>query len=189
MNIKKTMLLAVSAAALVAFAVPAVAQATSLTDPPGTALKKGALVTATSTNLETTTPEGAALFCKKVTIHGEVTNAGGPGKSVTILPSATTTENCEITGVGPVLITEPSVGLITLGGAGSGSAAATFIADIPQSCHFAGTVAFSWTSGTDTLTVPGSRLTGTGSECPSEGTIAGSFTLETSNGTPVLIDT
>ena len=187
--LKKTMLLAVAASALVAFAAPAIAQATSLTDPPGTKLVKGALVTATSTNLETTVTGGGALFCEKVTIHGEVTNAGGAGKSVTITPSSTTTENCQITGVGPVAITKPTVGVITLGGSGTGSASATFIADIPQECHFAGNIAFSWVSGTDTLSIPGSSLLGTGVNCPPEGTISGSFTLETSNGTSVLIDT
>lgn len=185
MAIKKMMLLALSVGALVAFAVPAVAQAAELKEN-GVKLGLHSLVTATSTNLETTTA-GGALFCAKTTIHGEITNAGGPGKEVRITPSSTTVESCEITGVGPVAVTNPSVGVIGFAGGTGSAASATFIADIPQECHFAGAVGFTYVNGSSTFSVPGSVLAGTGSGCPPEGTIAGSFSLETSNGTPVTV--
>jgi hypothetical protein len=187
--LKKTILLALSVAALSALAAPAVGQAAELKEN-GVKLAKGALVTATSTNLETTVSGGAKLFCQKVTIHGEVTNVGGPGKKVEISNNSTTTEKCEITGFGAVLITKPTVGAITFTG-GTGSATATFIADIPQECHLSGTVGFTYVNGSSTFSLPGSVLKGPvplPEGCPKEGTIAGSFTLETSNGTAVVIE-
>jgi hypothetical protein len=189
--LKKMMLLAVAAGALVAFAAPTVAQATELKEGK-TKLAVGAKVTATSTNLVTTTAAGK-LACALVTIHGNVTENG---PSAVIEPTSTTTSECHLitasNGVThAVTITDPTVGTIKLTGGGASSATATFIADIPTlgvECHFAGTVAFTYVSKSDTFSIPGSILTGSGATCPvSEGTIEGSFTLETSTGTPVEI--
>jgi hypothetical protein len=188
--IKKIMVLAVSVAALIAFAAPAVAQAAELKEGK-TKLAINSEVTATSFNLETATATGT-LFCEKVTIHGTLIENG---PNVVIAPNATTTENCRVTENGAaVTITNPLVGTITLEGKKTeGSATATFEADIPAAglsgCHLSGSVAFTYVSGSDVFSIPGSGLTGMGPEgCPTAGSISGAFTLETANGTAVTIN-
>jgi hypothetical protein len=185
--IRKMMLLAVSVGALVALAAPAVAQATELKEG-NKKLAVGSEVTATSTNLKTTTSQGT-LACELVTLHATVAQ-NGPG-NVIIEPVVTTTAECHILtpATHAATITEPTVGTITIGG-GVGSASATFIADIPDfelECHFSGAVGFTYVAGTGVLSVPGSPLAGSGTNCPAAGTIEGSFTLETANGSPVTI--
>jgi hypothetical protein len=189
--IKKMMLLAMAVGALVALAAPA-AQAIELKEG-GKALKTGVEVTATSTNLVTTTASGT-LSCELVTIHGTLAKNG---PAVEIKPTTTTTKNCSINagekGVHSATITSPAVGTISVVNQGVGSASAvTFLADIPDfalECHFSGTAGFTYVSGSSTLTVAAasSVLTGSGTNCPTSGTLEGSFSLETSNGTAVTI--
>lgn len=186
--IKKTMLLAISVGALVAFAAPTAASAQQLLEN-GTPLAKGAEFTATSTNLVTTTAAGT-LECVNVTIHAEVKNnkattSEAVSKSVTTTNCVTTTPESV-----PTTITAASANF-HLEPSGVGTAGATFIADIGPSlqCHFASTtpaLGITYTTNTDSVHVEGT-LVGTGVGCPSSGTIHGDFTLETSNGTAITI--
>jgi hypothetical protein len=181
--LKKTMLLAVSAAALAAFAVPTVASA-QLLKHTGVALAVGAEVTATSTNLETTTGLGN-LTCKKVTIHGTVTE--NTKTSSKVASTSVTTESCDILTlpskvVDSAIITNASAGFV-IAKKEVGTASAAFTADIGEgSCNEEGNPGLTYKSGTDLLSVKGA-LNGT---CgPAE--IHGEVTLETANGTPVTI--
>jgi hypothetical protein len=180
--LKKMMLLAMSAAALAAFAVPTAASAEQLKEN-GTALAVGAEITATSTNLETTTGLGN-LTCSKVTVHGTVTENTKTKSAVA--STSVTTESCDIltknSTVDPATITNASAGFV-IEKKEVGTASAAFTADIGEvSCNEAGNPGLTYVAGTDVLTVRGA-LEGT---CgPAE--IHGQFTLETANGTPVTI--
>jgi len=176
--LKKMMLLALSACALVAFAIPAAAQAVQLTDE-GETVPKGTKVTATSTNLKTTTLAGT-LECAKVTIHGTVLDPGPT--QVVIGETVTTTEGCN------ALITNPTAGTITINSGTGTATGASFTADLGGGvqCTIAGNLGFTYTSGTDVLNIPGSTLT---NSCGGTGNMHGSFTLETPEGeTPIEID-
>jgi len=171
--IKKLAMLAMAIGALVAFAAPAIAQADELTEE-GVPLEVGAEVTLTSTNLVTTSPLGT-LTCKKVTIHGEVTENGPTtvkGREI-----STTVEGCNHT------ITDPTAGTLSLSG-GTGSTSGTkFVVD--GLCTFTGSIPFKYSAPTDEAIITGEKqLT---SAC-GPGTMTGTFTIETSDGTPVDIE-
>lgn len=207
MSIKKTLLLASMALAAIAFMAPAAAQATvKLTDPNNQALGQGALVTATSTNLKTTT-EAGILECAKVTLHLEVKSNSQNHILLEELGSATT-EGCGLNvGVAtlPTTITGGTIGVgedlkLTINTWGRGSTTATFVSHTYENaghtvqlatCHFTGLVSFAATHETDILHAGPSQLTKTTGEesCPAAtGSIAGTFTIETSNGAEVKID-
>jgi opacity protein-like surface antigen len=174
---KKTMLLALSAGAIIAFAAPAMAQADELVESGGTVhLAKGAEVTATSTNLATVVPGVGTLTCSKVTVHGTLKKVTAP---ITIGQTTTEVEGCNVP------VTNPEVAEIVIeGGSGEGSGV-SFTADLSPSCMLGGTVAFTYTTNSDVLSIAGSILTGT---CGGgQGTISGSFTLETANGTAIEV--
>lgn len=191
---KKITVLAISVGALVAFAVPAAAQANIQLTEGGTALSTGAKITATSTNLKTQTANGT-LECAKVTLHFEV-DANGPNQVVLDPEGQAGTEGC-VLNVGiaklPTTITDGTVlQNLTLNTTGAGTTSATFVSDVPAAeltCHFEGGVsAQAGASGTSILNVGPSILTGEGEGCPEEGTISGTFNAETANGTAVTID-
>jgi hypothetical protein len=185
--VKKLLLLLIAIAAL---AAPAAAHATELTaQGEETPVDVGATLTATSGNLETTIGAGT-ISCANVTIHGELVE-NGPG--VKIAPYLVTTKTCAYTiSKIPVTITEPKVGLISLKEF-KGDATLTYKYDASgiENCRFSGTLAFTYISEVDSLAIPGSALTGSSTDpaqCANAGTIHGSFTLETSNGIAVNIN-
>ena len=187
---KKLTLLAMAVGALVAFAAPAAANAQLLTSE-GVAVPVGTDITATSTNLQTTTEQGI-LECAKVTIHAKVT--ANTAETSAAESTAVTTEGC-VTNVGfttfPTNIPTASADLHLEGG-GVGTALATFVAEIetPEAtltCHFEGEPALGYESGTDVLGVRGG-MAGSGAGCAEAGEIHGEFTLETEGGEPVTID-
>jgi hypothetical protein len=199
MKLKKMLLLAGMALAAVAFAAPAVAQATVQLTENGKALKAGALVTTTSTNLvTTTTPGNNKLACKKVTLHYKVTT-NGPTHVVLepVIPVGATdngtTEECHlVTPSGMTFvanITNAGTGEVTINTWGTAETAATFTVAVPAlalHCSYTGTVHLQGTaSGTSGVTVGSSPLTAPGCE---EGDIAGNASLETPNGTAVTLD-
>jgi hypothetical protein len=187
--LKKITLLAISVGALVAFAAPAVAQAQQLYElnvKQHVSLNNGAKVTATATDLTTHTVFGT-LTCKLVTIHGEVLENNA--NTVRIGNNSVTVEGCNVP------ITNPSVGQITIVKAETVGIAhdATFVAHIPPpaevTCHYTGDIPFSYAHDTDTLTVTGAnQFTGTPNPPCGTGTMTGSFTLETSDGTTVFME-
>lgn len=170
--IKKMMLLAMAVGALLAFAGPAMAQADVLSDSEGD-LPIGAEVTATSTDLVTEVPGLPTLECALVTIHGDVV-ANGP--VIEIEETETTVNGCNLP------ITNPASGDITIGGGVGIASESTFVA--AGICHFTGNIPFSYETNSDTLTITGEeQLT---SAC-GNGTMSGSFTLETENEDPIFI--
>lgn len=184
--IKKTMLLATAIGVLVALAIPAAASAQLLTSPAGTAIKVGTNITATSTNLVTTTALGK-LTCAKVTIHANVT--ANKGSTSAVSSTSVTTESCDLLTASlvshPATITSASASF-HIEKKGVGTTTATFIADIPAvpaTCHESGTPGITYTAGTDVINVKGALSGPCGAA-----EIHGSFTLETSNGSQVIID-
>jgi len=89
--VKMLGLLAVAAAALMAFAGSA--SASSLTSPTGTTLGKGTIIRASSTNSSLTGTIN--ISCKKSEVEGEVTNAGGAGVTVEGTVTKLTFEECD----------------------------------------------------------------------------------------------
>lgn len=195
--LKKMMLLALSAAALVAFAIPAAASATVTLTENEEPLPVPSDVTATSTNLVTTTA-GGTLECEKVTLHLRLLANGIDHVVLQQLGEATTT-NCKLNIVVAkldALITDGTLGVgenseITIDTQGTGVTTAHFGADVPEAganCSQDGTVHVTATNGTDILDVGPSELTASGGTACKNGTIEGTFTLETSDGTPIDID-
>ena len=186
---KKLTLLAMAIGALLAFAIPAAASAATgqLTEN-GVPLKTGATFLATSTNVTTTT-EAGKLSCEKVTLDLIVSSNSSSGSAAS---GSGTSSGCLLEGVNiPVNITTITIKSITLSSTG-GKATFSFTFDSEgaklKDCTITGTnVPVTWTPGTDTVHIAGS-VVGSGSGCPTSGTIAGDFTLETADGTPLTID-
>lgn len=178
--IKKMMLLAVSVAALAAFALPAAASADTLKEG-GTALKPGTLFTATSANLTTVTGVGT-LECEKVALHLELVS-NTPATIEGVGPATTT--GCKTNTGRFVTVTDGTVGEFTMAG-GSGVANAFFASDIYldsseatllAQCSFAGEVEVTNVGG-GAIEVAGPEL---GGPC-GNGSMSGEFSLETSGG-------
>lgn len=200
--LKKMMLLAISVGVLVAFAAPAVAQANvylyEIIEEEEVALANNAGVTATSTNLVTTLEGGGQLQCELVTLHLEVQTNGLNHVVLKQLGVATTT-NCNLnTGtLFAATITDGTLGAgigqehkITINTWGTGTTGAHFKADVPAlglECNLDGPVHVQGTNGTDILHVGPSALMGTPAPPCHNGTIEGTFTMETSDGTPVYL--
>jgi hypothetical protein len=185
--IKKTLMLITSAAALMSFGIPSIAQADTLTEN-GQSLAAGAKITATGT-LHIVSGSGT-IKCN-ATLHLELIS----NRPATIQQlGAATTSGCKANGILPVTITDGTVGHFTIE-EGTGLTSATFAShvyadaahiNLLQTCDYAnvGTMDITATDGTDVIHVAG-KVTATA--C-TEGTMTGSFTLETSGGTPIVID-
>jgi hypothetical protein len=198
MKLKKMLLLVGMSLAAIAFAAPTAAQAEiKLTDPNGNELKKGALVTVTSTDLTTTTAVGE-LKCAKVTLHYEISanTSNHVVLNPVIVPPAThnaTTETCHVItakdGVTHVThITNAGTGQITINTWGTGVAASTFTSNITgvAHCTYTGNVHFAGKApGTDEINIGPSALAG--GAC-GNASIKGTGTLETPNGTQITLD-
>lgn len=194
MSIKRMLLLASMALAAIAFAAPAASQANIVLTDEEIELEAGAEITATSTNL-TTTSEVGLLSCELVTLHLELTDPGPEHLVFEQLGEAGTSE-CEeeISGL-PVTITDGTVfDDITLNTWGIGTdedtTNASFIShvmnaehnEILGTCSFEGPVHIEATTP-DIIDV----VITLGGPCgPAVAT--GSFTLETKDKTPVNID-
>ena len=199
MSIKKMLPAAVMALAAIAFAVPAMAQAQThgLTSPENTFIDTSGgpvEITATSTDLKTTTASGT-MECEKVTLHLLVTENTDTHVVVSQEGEATT-ENCQTVevpffGTVPTVITDGTVEETTFDTWGTAEAPSSFTADLEGlgECELGGNVHMQATNGTDIIDVGPSTLTGPGGfPCPSEGTMHGTFTMETPDGTAVIAD-
>lgn len=181
--IKKMMLLAVSAAAVVAFAVPATASAeVTLLNGSSEPVEPGSLITAYSENTETTSTSGD-LVCSFVGITGEVTENG---PSVKVENNAVTVSSaCTFAGLLPAHV-NAQIGDITIeaggGGVAEGVTFTSLITGVNRTCHFANSaMPVSW--GPSTISVGGAtNLTGSGPECPMSAEIHGDFGLFSDDG-------
>jgi hypothetical protein len=186
--LKKLSLLAMAVAALVAFAVPAAAQASEIiTNDEG---EEATSITAVSTNVKSTTALGT-LECGTVDLkltgstgsyHGNGTAVGagegshsGPCKS----SSGLTVHIDSITAS------------VNLKGGGSGTAEFTYTYRITSpmgtlSCDFNATgTSVSYAPTSSQISIAGT-MTGSGAGCPTTGAIHGTFAV-TSGGLPVVI--
>lgn len=201
MNLRKTLILASMALALVAFAAPAAqAQEHGLTED-GKFIAKGELVTLTSENLTTTTGLGT-LSCAKVTLHYHVEENSDTHVALAPTPAGTpettytnaTTENCLLNGSTVVHISKAGTHTVTINTWGHGEASASFTGRITSAlgtitCTYSGKVTVQVTDGTDEVHVGPSTLT---SAC-GNGTMHGAFTAETPiddthDGSPLIAD-
>lgn len=190
---KKLMLLAVSVTALVAFAVPAVAQGSAIiTNAEGEAAQT---ITAFSSDTKSKTA-GGTLFCNEIEMHIEISQndtekATGSG---TGSAKHEGTQECEIVEAGAkvVTVTQVSIPHIQINGNGTGSATFTYVYDIPgpTKCHFEGTAGITYTAPTNKIaisgTLTGKKIEGAGN-CSTTGSIAGNFTVkDETGGTPII---
>jgi hypothetical protein len=168
----------------------------------GSPLEVGAEITATSTNLVTTTV-GGTFRCESVVLHLTV-GANGPEHVTLNQDGVATTSGCELdqTGIGgghlPITITDWTFGPLTIDAWGHSEVETTFVQDVygnaPHtililSCHLEGILAVEGTvSGSDVLNVTPSALAISGPGCPSVATMHGSFNLETPDETPVELE-
>ena len=111
---KKILTVLAPVAALIAFAmVPAMAQATTLQAPHGTALPNGSSIVGQSSTLKTTTTKqpseeaGATLECSSSVFEGEVTSTGGA--DVTGIVSSSHNQGCTAGGLLTDVTTNASV--------------------------------------------------------------------------------
>jgi hypothetical protein len=195
MNLKKMLLLTSMALAAVAFSVPATAQAQV-----GHGLFEGATrlgntapVTLTSTNLQTTTPLGT-LSCAKVSLHYHVEHNGNLGNHVLLAPTnngATEnakTENCVLNGSTPVAIGKAGTHTVTINTSGHGVAQSSFSATVLGiNCTYSGGVTIQATDNSDIVHVGPSNLTGSPAFPCGNGTMSGTFTMETPTNPAVPI--
>jgi hypothetical protein len=192
MNLKKMLILAGMALALVAFAAPA-AQAHGLLEE-GDPIGDESPVTLTSTNLQTVTPLGT-LKCEKVTLHYHVEKDGNNGVHVALepTPAATenaATENCVLNESIPVHISEAGTHTVTIDTWGHGETQASFKGLITHplfgniTCTYSGKVTVQATDETDIVHIGPSQLA---SAC-GEGTMSGEFTMETPETEDETID-
>jgi hypothetical protein len=199
MKIKRLLLLACMALVAIAYAAPAGAQANVQLKEKGVALKAGAEVTATSTNLETTFGAGDGLVCELVTLHLKVVKNGTNTVVLEPLVGGITTKGCKTTGGLFVTIENPSFANLTLNTWGTGVTSVTFAAHLfldaahtmtAATCHFSGNVHVQAAAvgGSGVNVGPSTLTSASGGNCPKEGVIHGGFTLETKDGTAVTTD-
>jgi hypothetical protein len=177
----KKLSLLMAAVAVIAFAVPAFASASSLTMPAGTLVPVGTKIVGTSTNTTTLTSLGL-LSCNTVSVTGEVTaNSGGSVAGIGI--GTGNTSECFLSEEEAITITDITLESISSSTSGSGTIHFTFVADLPNNvvCHFvtkSAGASFNYVSGTDSLSIPAQKLEATPAACR-PGEIEGTFTLET----------
>jgi hypothetical protein len=187
--VKKLTLLA-AAIAVVAFAIPAAASAApSVTSSAGVLAPVGTVITGTSSNTKTQTELGL-LTCTNVTVTGKITKNSGTSVEAVSNGKEGTTKGCEVEG-SALTITDPTLINLTSTVDTKGSVTLTFIADLLGiSCHFSGTVPFTYKDPTDTINVASTSspaLTGSPAICGNASSFKGDFTL-TIGTTPVILD-
>jgi hypothetical protein len=181
--------LLMAAVAVLAFAIPAMASAGTVTSSAGVLAPVGTVITGTSSNTETTNTKFGTLKCANVTVKGKLTENSG-GKVAAKTEGVGSTKECKV-GTKELTITDPTLLSLSSTAAGSGTVGLTFEATVPAigTCHFAGTaVPFTYTAGSDSIHVAG-KLTATPAACGT-GTgaeIHGDFTLEIGS-TGVILD-
>ncbi|HEU4737922.1 MAG TPA: hypothetical protein VFS54_02440 [Solirubrobacterales bacterium] len=200
---KKLTLMALSVAALVAFAVPAAAQAEGplITNSSGEAAET---VEATSSNTISTTSSGVKLECTTVNLHLELpenanttAKGSGTGTAVGNPGGPTHVGTCRTSSGLGVDITAVNVSEIHLtkhSGVTTGTAKFSYTYDLyagsmlVAECTFGGSATVKAT-GTSSLNISGTLTkTGGSASCPTEGTIAGDFALDDEFGGVAHID-
>ena len=172
--------LLLAAIAVIAFAVPTFANAASVTQPGGEETSTGTVLTGVSHNTVTETALGE-LSCEVVSIKALLTHNSG-GLVTAEQSGAGSTSGCLLEGEFPVTITNPTLKSLTAEGGATGTRkiVLSFEADLPGSitCHFEGTVSFSYVTGASSFHMGGTL---NGGVCGSA-TISGDYALSDAAG-------
>jgi hypothetical protein len=179
--LKKIMLLAMAVGATIAFAAPAAARAATLSDP-GPVIAGEWMIT-TSNDATITINSQLSITCGHMQFSA---NTIGEGEEVSAVAGGGTASECEVAPLGaPMTITsmafevnidEEVIGF-AFGYDALGAEGCTDEAEMPAE----------WTIGTDVVHIHGGPLLGTGAGCPAGAAeFHGTFTVTTTNGTPVI---
>jgi hypothetical protein len=178
--IKKMMLLVAAVGVLAAFAVPAAASAAPLlVNSKGAAVSKVTITQDPSALVKTVTSAGT-LGCETIDVTAALskdteTEAVGSGSG--------SAGNCKVNGSVPATITSITASSLILKSNTTGTAKFSFLYDVPlgglSGCTLTGTVGLTYAHKTNTVSIgTPNTLTGSGTGCPTSGTITGSFVLE-----------
>jgi len=187
--IKKLIMLAMAVAALAAI-IPAAANAEGKLTSGSSLVGVGTEITLTNdaaNGLITRVPAfGTNLVCEKITAHAEVTKNNGTAFEG-VAGATGTTENCELVGLAPAEVTDPTVVGINSTSTGTGEVTLSFIAHVAgTTCNFAtvGPGVFHYAlPSSSTVTLTETELFSP--EC-GEAFIEGSVTVENGSGAVVL---
>ena len=199
---KKLTLLAMAVAAVAALAAPPSASAITLSDSKEAQIKPGTALNATNIGpvVIKNLPEGiegGTMTCASVELHPEVVEDSG--SEVAVTGSGGTTEECiqtnEFEEESEVSVSNIEYALSsTEATMGTGEVALAFQIEFPTielTCSYTGLGTFSYTTGTDEITIDELPLTGSpANPCENQEattTFEASFTLETPDQTPVYI--
>ena len=177
----KKLSLLMASLAVVAFAVPAFANAAAgVTEPAGILIAKGKLIEATNVGAVTIQTILVPITCSTVTITGEITvnsttTVEGIGKGEGIATTCTA-------GGKATTVTDMTVTKLHSAGGGTGTIAVTFVADIAGvTCDFSSpNIPFTYTVGGSVIKITNGVLKGEPTVCD-PGKLNGEFTLETDN--------
>lgn len=187
---KKLNMLVVAVAAFAAFAMPAAASAAPHLFEGESELGEEVSLLGTSKNAITTNTALGTLECESLTVNA-TTSEDNASTGIEAEGTAGETAECDA-GEFPLTVTDPTLLSLETRGEDKGTLSLTFIADVgPFECHFQGTGGFTYETGTDVLSIAGITLASAELCEPEEGhsTFEGSFTITTSNGTPLTIKT
>jgi hypothetical protein len=188
---KKLILLAMAIGAIAALAAPAMAGASQITFPAGTAAPVGTVITGTSSNTVTVTPLGN-LTCASVVVKATITKNSGGTAAAKAEAGASSSSTCFL-GKNAISVTNITLKSLESTTSGVGKAVLSFEADLPGglTCHFESAGAannVSYTAGTSNLHLAGG-LVGSPEICGEEGevSISGDFAL-TAESSAVVLD-
>jgi hypothetical protein len=188
---KKAKIVLGALATVIALMMPAVANATELTEG-GTLVPVGSRLTAFSTDFEWESPLGT-FTCETFDAGGTVTQNGG-GVVQGVGNGESSTANCVIDPEKlPITLEEVQLIGVNMSSPASGNISLSFkvmVPGLPNGCVYSGTTPATYSSGSDTLVVNGGGLEGTPSICGEQGELVlrAHFTLTTAGtSTPVIL--
>jgi len=180
--------LLIAAAAILAFAVPALANAApQVTSSKEVTAKVGSTITGVSTDTETTGTPLGTLKCGEVMVAGVLKKNTGTEVEATDdeTAGANTTSNCTVEGQA-LTIEKPTLTKL-IATSSTKTVALSFTAKAKTVvCEYQGTVPFTYTPGTGSIHIAGKLKDPARATCK-EPEIHGDFALSIS-GTPVILD-
>jgi hypothetical protein len=184
----KKLSLLLTAAAVLAFAVPAAASASTGLTEGGVLIEVGKFITGTNIGTVTTTSEKLGnITCEHVMVAAKLTvNNTSEVKAGEAAASEQTASTCFRAGVG-VSVTHINLEELKTNGGGAGKFSVTYEVELTPGgtvCTFTGmNDTFSYTPGSDSIRVENAALTVVPFACGKSATLDGSFTITTRNTT------
>jgi hypothetical protein len=188
----KKISLLLAAVAVIAFAVPAMASAsTGLTSPAGTFLPVNTAIRGTNVGAPTvTSSKFGTLKCEAVELNGKITKNNETEGAEGVGSGANTATSCTLPGGASFKVKNIELTSVKslMAETEEGHAAFSFTAtELPQECIFSATNAkFTYVTNTDVIKFTSVPLTVTGVNCGTA-TFDASFTLETTAGVGIII--